>query len=229
MLPRSFSRPFISAAIACCSMAMPGAVTQTLFAADQPAAELAPGAVDTEASRIYVRIGKRRLGHEHGAEGLLKSGTVHLNARKDAGELVFDMSSFKADTDAARNYVGLEGSTDQDEQSQVTATMQGRRVLDAAAFPTATFEITSAALLVEKTEEGDSQYLLDGELTLHGETKPVKVTAAVLEEKDGLVRLAGDFTIKQSDYGIKPYAAVGGLVAVTDELKIFGDLWIVKE
>ena len=204
-------------------------IVPALQAADDAAAEPAPGDVDVEASRIYVRVGKRRLGHEHGVEGKVKSGNVQLNAREKAGELVFDMTSLSADTDDARKYVGLEGTTDDDEKKDVTATMQGASVLDAAKFPTATFTITSAALAVEKNDEGKEQYILDGELTLHGETQPVKVVAAAVEEADGRVRLKGDFTIKQSDYGIKPYRAVGGLVSVTDELKIFGDLWIVKE
>ena len=47
--------------------------------------------------------------------------------------------------------------------------------------------------------------------------------------QDGRVRLQGDFEIKQSDYGIKPYSAFFGAVAVTDELKIYGDLWVVTD
>ncbi len=204
-------------------------VWAVMQADDPPAAEPAPGDVDVEASRIYVFVGKRRLGHEHGVEGKLKSGNVQLNARDDAGEFVFDMTSLSADTDEARKYVGLEGTTDDDEKRDVTATMQGSSVLDSKKFPTATFEINSAALAVEETEDGHPQYILDGELTLHGETQAVKVVAAAVEEEEGRVRLKGDFTIKQSDYGIKPYRAVGGLVAVTDELKVFGDIWVVKE
>lgn len=201
-----------------------------LRGADAPAAaEPVPGGVDLEASRVYIRVGKRRLGHEHGVEGQLKSGTIHLNKREEAGELVFDMPTFTADTDAARKYVGLEGSSDVDEQKDVTTTMQGKGVLNAAAYPTATFVITSAPLLVEKTEKGEPQYQLEGELTLRDKTNSLKLIAALVEEKDGKVRLQGEFKIKQTDYGIKPYSAAGGLVSVADELRIFGDIWLVKE
>jgi polyisoprenoid-binding protein YceI len=200
-----------------------------LQAAEPADGEVAPGNVDVEESRIYVRVGKRRLGHEHGVEGLVKSGTIHLDQREGAGELVFDMASLSADTDAARKYVGLESTVDDDEKKDVTATMQGKGVLNTAEYPTATFTINSAALVVEKTDKGESQYQLDGELTLRDKTNALKVVAAAVEEKDGKVRLQGEFRIKQTDYGIQPYRAVGGLVAVADELRIFGDIWVAKE
>jgi polyisoprenoid-binding protein YceI len=198
------------------------------YAADKEAAKpLAPGDVDPVDSRIYVRVGKRRLGHEHGVEGLVKSGTLKLDASENAGEIVFDMQSFKADTDAARKFVGLEGATDADEQTEVTKTMTGKGVLDAKQHPTATFTVTSSKR-VEKTSEGKPQYELVGEFELHGKKQPLTVDASLAEEKDGKQRLSGKFTIKQTDYGIKPYSAVGGLVAVTDELKISGELWVKK-
>ncbi len=43
---------------------------------------------------------------------------------------------------------------------------------------------------------------------------------------EGLVRLRGHFTIKQTDFGIHPYSKLGGAVAVADEVKIAGDIWL---
>lgn len=226
---RALSSVFVTGLLA--AIVMPtGQPGCRLLADDEEAAsELRPGDVDPETSRVYVWIGKRRLGHEHGVEGRVKEGRLKLNAREDAGEIVFDMKSFSADTAEARKYVGLEGTTDQDEQADVTKTMLGKSVLNVDDHPTATFAIGRAPLLVEKTDDGDSQYLLEGEFTLCGETQALKVVAAAVEEKDGQVRLRGNFTIKQSDFGIKPYRAFGGIVAVTDEIRIYGDLWIVAE
>ena len=39
---------------------------------------------------------------------------------------MFDTTTFQADTAAARQYVGLEGTTDADTQRQVSANMLGR-------------------------------------------------------------------------------------------------------
>ena len=196
---------------------------------DEPPRALNPGDIDTELSRVYVFVGKKRLGHEHGMEGLLQEGRIRVDVSDDPGELVFDMTSFAADTDAAREYVGLEGVTDEDEQSDVTATMTGSKVLDVEEYPTATFEISSIEMLDEETDDGHPLYAFTGELTLHGETNDIEFQAATTEQEDGRVRLQGDFEIKQSEYGIRPYSAFFGTVAVTDELKIYGDLWIVTE
>ena len=59
--------------------------------------------VDLKTSRVYILVDKLRLGHPHGVEGNLKSGKLKLDAKSDAGQLVFDMSTFAADTDSARN------------------------------------------------------------------------------------------------------------------------------
>lgn len=202
----------------------PGHTATALGAAPEPVA-LAPGDIDPEASRVYVRVGKRRLGHEHAVEGRLKSGRL-VAADEDAGTMVFDMTTFQADTDAARKYVGLEGSTDAQEQSDVTKTMLGKLVLDTAQYPTAKFVIDSARRLPDDNADGQPQYELKGQFTLHGKTRALSVTAAVVSREKDRVNYRGSFTIKQSDYGIKPYSTFGGLVSVADELKIFGDLWV---
>src|SRR5689334_7451493 len=87
-------------------------------AAEPAAKPLASGDVDPADSRVFVHVGKRRLGHEHGVEGLVKSGHLKLEATENAGEIVFDMRSFKADTDVARKHVGLDGMTDAEEQTE---------------------------------------------------------------------------------------------------------------
>jgi polyisoprenoid-binding protein YceI len=191
--------------------------------------ELHAGDVDTELSRVYVFVGKKRLGHEHGVEGMVQEGEIHLESSDSPGKIVFDMTSFAADTDAARDYVGLEGTTSEDERSDVTSTMTGSKVLHVKEHPTATFEISSIKKLDEQTEDGHPLYEFAGKFTLHGETNDIEFRGATTEEKNSRVRLQGDFRIKQSDYGIKPYSAFFGAVAVTDELKVYGDLWIVKE
>lgn len=198
--------------------------------ADETAArELQPGDVDTKLSRVYVFVGKKRLGHEHGVEGTVKEGEIHLASSEKPGKIVFDMASFTVDTQAARDYVGLEGTTGEDERNNVTSTMISSKVLHVEEHPTAIFEISRIERLDEATDDGDPLYEFAGKFTLRGKTNDVTFRAATTEEKDGRVRLQGDFRIKQSDYGIKPYSAFFGTVAVTDELKVYGDLWILAE
>jgi polyisoprenoid-binding protein YceI len=135
--------------------------------------------------------------------------------------------SRNADTEAARKYVKLDPEFDQN-KDEINSTMKGKAVLDVAKHPTATFEIDSAQESAKQGEDGAKAYELKGNLTLHGKSKPLTVIAKAAEEKDGRVRLTGDFKIKQSDFGIKPYSAGFGLAAVTDELVIYGALRVAS-
>jgi polyisoprenoid-binding protein YceI len=86
---------------------------------------------------------------------------------------------------------------------------------NAAEFPSITFKSKSVK------PAGDGAWDVDGDLTLHGETKPisVKVTKVGLGKgMDGgpLLGLEANFTVKRSDYGMsKMVGPVGDDVAVT--------------
>ncbi len=184
-----------------------------------------PGEVHVGNSRAFVHVAKTGLGHEHGVEGRIREGFVRLNATQNAGRIVFDMSSFVADTDLARKYVGLEGTSDSSTQQQVTANMLGKDVLDVTHYPTATFEIASAQPLAEPSRSGMRQYQLNGQFTLHGVTRPLQVIAES-SEQNGWTHLRGGFAILQSQFGIKPFTKAFGAIGVADRLEIWGDLWL---
>jgi polyisoprenoid-binding protein YceI len=183
------------------------------------------GDVDIERSRVYAFVGKTGFGHEHGVVGRLKSGTIHLGARQKAGQLEFDLTSFVADTPDARHYVGLEGETNASTQEQVNANMLGKYVLDTQQFPTASFAIDSAMPLSGRLANGAKRYQLDGQFTLHGATRPVRIIAQAKSES-GVVRLRGSFMMLQTDYNITPFSKALGAVGVTDKLRIYGDILI---
>jgi polyisoprenoid-binding protein YceI len=185
--------------------------------------EPAAGQIDTQLSRTYIRVGKTGLGHEHGVEGRIKSGTLRIGATSRAGEIVFDTTSFQADTPTARQYVGLQGTTDADTQRQVNANMLGPDVLDVRSYPTATFTVHSIQPLSAKG--ATTQYRLEGDFTLHGKTRKLTVVAEATP-MSGQIRLRGGFDILQSDYGITPYSKAFGAIGVADRLTIWGDLWI---
>ncbi|MFO1093585.1 MAG: YceI family protein [Planctomycetaceae bacterium] len=189
------------------------------------AENVAVGDLHLQNSRVYIRVGKTGLGHEHAVAGLLKSGVLHLGATEGAGQLVFDLKTFAADSDAARRYIGLSGTTDAATRQQVDANMRGPDVLDVARFPTATFAIKSAKSVPEKSRRGLPQYQLVGDFTLHGKTRPIQVVTDA-EQKEGWVHLRGGFSILQSQYGIQPFTKAFGAIGVTDQLTIWGDFWI---
>jgi polyisoprenoid-binding protein YceI len=179
--------------------------------------------VDTAASRVYIKVSSAtRLGHDHGVDGRLGSGAVTLGG---AGDLVFDMRTFVADRPEARSYVGLTASVTPSDAQKATATMLGKDVLSVAQFPTARYAIRSSAPAGGQAPGAPGSYRLEGDFTLHGVTQPLPLTAA-LENTDtpGVFRFRCAFTIRQSQFGMKPYSALGGLVGVSDPLQIWGEL-----
>lgn len=190
-----------------------------------PQKSYTPGEVHPEKSRVYIHVGKTGLGHEHGVMGKLKGGKVHLARAEEGDQLTFDMTSFDADSDAARKYVGLEGSTDDSTRQQVNQNMLGEGVLSVRQFPTATLTIKSVKAMKEGGDRNLPQYQIKGDFTLHGKTQAISILADA-EEKQNWTHLRGSFSILQSDYGITPFSKAFGAVGVTDRLKIWGDLWI---
>ncbi len=202
------------------------AVAQTAQLSPAPAAAPpAPGDVDLVASRVYVFVGKTGLGHNHAVSGLLQAGRVAVGAADQAGMLVFDMRSFTADTVEARKALGLPGETDASTQKQVQANMTGPDVLDVARHPTATFQIRSALSSKQQVQGRPPVYELIGVFTLHGVMREVMIPVEV-EQRGEWLRLRGMFVIKQTDFGMKPYKKLGGVVGVADELRITGDMLV---
>lgn len=186
-----------------------------------PAQAQAPYQVDTQLSRIYVRVDSAtRLGHPHGVQGKLSASTLTLGG---AGQMAFDMSSFVADTPEARRYVGLTGEVS--DGAKVTANMLGEGVLNVAQHPHALFAIASVNPLDGQAAGLPGRYQVAGKFTLRGVTHPLEFAAQVeATDKPGVLRMRGQFSILQTRFGIQPYSALGGLARVADELKIWGDL-----
>jgi polyisoprenoid-binding protein YceI len=76
---------------------------------------------------------------------------------------------------------------------------------------------------VQKISDGQYAVTLNGELSLHGVTQTQPVSARVTIKGETL-RAAGDFSIRQSAYDIRPVSAAGGTVKLKDELKVSFDI-----
>jgi polyisoprenoid-binding protein YceI len=95
-------------------------------------------------------------------------------------------------------------------------------VLETDGFPEIIYECPRVSS-VQKMGEGVFMAALNGELSLHGVTQNQPVSARVTLQGDTL-RAAGDFSVRQSDYDIKPVSAAGGTVKLKDELKLSFDI-----
>jgi polyisoprenoid-binding protein YceI len=100
-------------------------------------------------------------------------------------------------------------------------------VLEAEGFPEIIYECPRVTT-VQTISEGAFSVSLDGELTLHGATNNQPITARVTLNGD-LLRAKGEFSIKQSDYEIRPVSAVGGTIKLKDEIKLSFDIAARKQ
>ena len=168
--------------------------------------------VDTERSRATIEVGKTGAfsfaGHTHEVEAPLTSGVVHLDPDAPA------RSDVRLEFNAAAMHVTGKGEPPGD-VPKVTQAMLGEQVLDVKKYPSITFESTG---VTAKGALPTVDLSVAGKLTIRDMTRPV--TAPVAIKVDGASLTAtGKFTIKQTDFGIKPISA-GGVVKVKDELTI---------
>jgi polyisoprenoid-binding protein YceI len=99
-------------------------------------------------------------------------------------------------------------------------------VLECDSYPEIVYECTVAS--ASKTGEGQYWVALNGELSLHGVRRSHTVSARVTLAGDTL-RAAGEFSVRQSDYEIKPVSAAGGAVKLKDDLRLSFDITARKQ
>jgi polyisoprenoid-binding protein YceI len=94
-------------------------------------------------------------------------------------------------------------------------------VLETARFPQITFE--SSGIQANRVAEGMFRLKIGGRLNLHGVERDLEIPCTVTASDDSL-RANGDFSIRQSDYRIRPVSAAGGAIKLKDELKFTFDI-----
>lgn len=90
-------------------------------------------------------------------------------------------------------------------------------VLESDSFPDIVYECSR--LSSGKLGELQSWVVLNGDLTLRGVKRSLLVSARA-SLNDGTLRAAGEFSVRMSDYGIRPVTAAGGTIKLKDELKL---------
>jgi polyisoprenoid-binding protein YceI len=157
--------------------------------------------IDTEKSVLTVRVYKSGLfsafAHDHEIRAPIQSGSFDEQKRTVA---------FKVKS-ADLKVLDPDGSDS--ERSQVQHTMEGPKVLDPDKFPEISFQSTS----IEAA--GPGKWNVRGDLTLHGQTHPVKVE---VEGANGHYR--GSSRFRQTEFGMTPISIGGGSIKVKDEVRI---------
>lgn len=159
------------------------------------------------------------------AEGLFSAfGHDPVLAIKDfAGEVQFVPGSFESGflkiTIKADSIV-LSNEVKEKDRIEIEQTMR-EQVLEIAKYPEIVF--VSSNISVTRLAEGRYRARVIGDVTLHGATqKNLWITAEVTV--NGRLKAKGDFSLKQTDFGIKPFSAAGGTIKLKNELKFTFDL-----
>jgi polyisoprenoid-binding protein YceI len=96
-----------------------------------------------------------------------------------------------------------------------------REALETAQYPTISFE--SSNIAVSKVGENSYAVKVSGTLSLHGIACPQTIQAQVALNGDSL-RAYGEFSLRQTDFGIKLVSVAAGALKVKDELKVSFDI-----
>jgi polyisoprenoid-binding protein YceI len=101
------------------------------------------------------------------------------------------------------------------DRREIERTMK-EEVIEVARYPEIRYDGTVASL----SELGPSRYRvnLTGKLSLHGETRDQQLVAELSVSDTGL-RAFGNFSVVQTNFGIKLVSVAGGSLKVKDELK----------
>lgn len=155
--------------------------------------------------------------------GLL-SGFAHdheIGVKSFTGKIVVPESgasggSLELDVDATSLAV-LDKKPSEDDKKKIANSMH-TEVLESAKHPKITFKSVSVNDL--KPTGGDAyNFTLNGDLTLHGVTKRIAVPVSLTINAQEL-RAIGKYTLRQTDFGIKPYSAAGGTIKVKNEITV---------
>lgn len=170
------------------------------------AADSLARAIDTEKSVMTVRVFKAGFfsgfAHDHEISAPLEQGG--FNEGTTSVELKVD----------ARKLRVVDKEISEKDRAEIQRTMLGPKVLDSEKFPEIHFRASGGA---DRPRLG--RLTIEGELTLHGQTRPVTVDVRV---ENGHYR--GVAELKQKDFGITPISLGGGTVKVKNELRVEFDI-----
>ena len=167
--------------------------------------------VDTKASRLTVQAF---------ASGILSAmgHNPHIGIRTFTGEVDFNAETSLAGrfrlSIKTNSFGVLDDISDKDRRE--IEKMMNEQVLESSRYPDIVYEAPTVTI----TRLGGALYsaTLNGTLSFHGVTRD-QIVAARIAVFDEMIRASGEFSLNQSDYGIKPVSVAGGALKVKDELK----------
>jgi polyisoprenoid-binding protein YceI len=176
--------------------------------------------VETATDRYVIDGRTSRFAVRAFAAGLL-SAMGHnptIGIRDFSGEMRFNPDALEAGSfrlAIKTSSLGVQDDISDKDRREIERLMN-QEVLETAKFPEILYEASSISV----TKMSDMLYsaTLNGVLTLHGVSRRQPIAARV-SLLGSMLRASGDFTLDQTDYGIKLVSVAGGALKLKDELK----------
>jgi polyisoprenoid-binding protein YceI len=169
--------------------------------------------VDSAASLVAIEVRRggslARLGHDHVVAS--HDVTGYLAPGEGRADLYVALARLAVDEPGLRKEAGFDT---QPTESDVEGTRSNmlNHVLEAEKFP-------YAVIAVKDADAKQRQATIAVAITLHGTTRSFRVPAEI-EADDKAIAVSGKLDFKQTDFGITPYALLGGAIAVKDGLAL---------
>lgn len=167
--------------------------------------------IDAARSLITITVRRggalARFGHDHVIASRTVAGFVAPQAGRS--DFHFRLDQLSVDEAALRTAAGLDTQPDQ-EAIEGTRNNMLRRVLDAERYPVVLLHAQRLP------GQGDKLKLT---VTLHGVARSLEVPVR-LEETASMIKASGQFTLRQTDFGITPMSVMGGAMTVQDPVEL---------
>jgi polyisoprenoid-binding protein YceI len=166
--------------------------------------------LDASDGELLIRTGVKgraaRMGHRLTIVMTRWQATVSwAGAEPVAAELAVETDSF----DVLRGEGGVKGLSGPE---KTLVRSNALKSLDAGRFP----EIRFTAETIDKTDDG---YRLTGKLHIRGKSRQHVIDLRTEDLGDSW-RMSAESSVRQSDYGVKPYSLLMGSVQVADDVTV---------
>ncbi len=207
--------PHIRLLAMCCAVLAATLVVE----APRTGAEVRAYTIDPRASKLRLQLFRTGvfslLAHDHVLLAESIAGRVLLDTQdlsRSSMQLSVPVTSLRVDPLEERLTLGLDGELDEEDRAEIREAMLSAEQLDAPRFPRVVATLDSLT--------GDlPEVVLAVRLRIRGTERviqvPVRVTASDTE-----LRASGEISLLQSQFGIEPYSALLGTLAVDDRVLV---------
>jgi hypothetical protein len=157
-----------------------------------------------------------RLGHNHVIASHQMKGAVYVtdDVLQTRFDISFPVNELTVDEPGQRERAGADfpPGVPQSARDGTRINMLSEALLDGATFPDIRLRATDVVA------SGDG-FDLTVEITIKDQVRSVRVPAMV-KRSDGALTATGEFSLKQSELGFKPFSVAMGTLVVVDEMRV---------